>query len=465
MPKMVPDQVLSQAPKPKSLKIICLLAAFLRCVTGLSEPGQKAEQNNSNLLCDQLVAKSFLLQAKPNPHLAIGKLFSPRRANDPPRLIVPIGIPGSGKTFLTSAASFFGWKVANPDLIRVEILNKMSLSGQLLRLRDGRLVRVDSTLPDHVFSLPPRLVFGRVKELFDEALKDRRDFVLDGMNIDANRVDYFDQAMRRGYKITAVVFNPADITVHSANIRHRASLGGLDLVTSDLQGADEKRQDILARLKMIMQQRGIPTVVPFGDNAFHSQNRDTVHEVVEMNVGTYEFDINNIRPQIDGEDVFRDENLITKDLYAGFEMDFDKSDNLKAFFANYFDLSFSAKRKVILPLFSTDEWRELKKIKPRLAIRDLILKTLPTSGSMIQPVGLSYSASPLGSYAINLVIKSTTVASLRDQVFRKLGYDNSLASRAQNNALYPVVVAYSGSEFSNPSPNFTYDDIFYIFPR
>lgn len=166
--------------------------------------------------------------------------------SDRPRILLTIGIPGSGKSYVSHPAKQLGWNVICSDEMRkTRLLQLKESNGHIIV--DGKAAQPDEMNPKHIFSAELRTwVFDELRSSLQDALESRQNIVFDATNTNLQRVYFMNMARHHGYSVEALIFRPnKNLDVHIGNIENRVRSGGVDI---SFDGSRNKRVSIVQKV-------------------------------------------------------------------------------------------------------------------------------------------------------------------------------------------------------------------------
>lgn len=128
-----------------------------------------------------------------------------------PRLILTVGVPGSGKSTWVRHADPNEWEVLSIDAIRTRLLEQKG---------------IDPSIPQNHFR-PDILRTAQtiLTEKVDTAIAAGKSIVIDQNNLTPIRANWTHRARAWGYNVEALVFSSKDLRSNLANVRHRGNSG------------------------------------------------------------------------------------------------------------------------------------------------------------------------------------------------------------------------------------------------
>ena len=189
-------------------------------------------------------------------HRTPAEYFASARVGDRPRLVLTVGLPGSGKSHWVATAKTQGWAVISLDELRHGLAVEKRLRQEVIRLKRGIFVFPNPNNTEHVLALT-REAGLLATRLFFEAVDRGLPVVWDGVNSMAIfRGTVLMQARECGYFTEALVFDSDDASVNAANIAKRVQSGGHDIVVTDNPAKLEaaRRSELLALQQQLAQQ-------------------------------------------------------------------------------------------------------------------------------------------------------------------------------------------------------------------
>lgn len=165
-----------------------------------------------------------------------------------PRILLPIGVSGSGKSSALSAAEKHGWAIINADECRRRHLQSLLMTKTPIVL-NGVSKIPDPNLAADVFAPELRKILPTwILEDLDLKLREGRNLVLDITNLTLERARYLIHARAKNYECIAILFPSLDLSINATRVKGRGERGGLDIVDPLDPQADQKRIEILNHL-------------------------------------------------------------------------------------------------------------------------------------------------------------------------------------------------------------------------
>ncbi|MBC86607.1 MAG: hypothetical protein CL677_05455 [Bdellovibrionaceae bacterium] len=180
-------------------------------------------------------------------HIAAQLFAAPKDGK--PLMLLPIGLPGSGKSFYMKDCDDSNWATISGDQIRINHLKAMRIKGELLSV-GGESYIPDPKNPSHVFCTELRSwAYGKSYELAKTAVEQKKNIIIDLTNLTLQRAYFIRLGLANDYHIRVFLLEP-NLMASIANVGFRARRGGMDFCSPDLSEFEkvERRKKVIGGL-------------------------------------------------------------------------------------------------------------------------------------------------------------------------------------------------------------------------